>query len=70
MQALLDAGISTRRGVMCSHREPAYAHIVQSRPLLRSINAQDGCVLLPLHASMTSADVLSVAHALGEACLQ
>ncbi|MBX6311485.1 MAG: DegT/DnrJ/EryC1/StrS family aminotransferase [Isosphaeraceae bacterium] len=25
MQAMLDAGISTRRGVMCAHREPAYA---------------------------------------------
>lgn len=25
MQALLDAGISSRRGVMCAHREPAYA---------------------------------------------
>lgn len=25
MQAMLDAGISTRRAVMCTHREPAYA---------------------------------------------
>ena len=25
MQAMLDAGVSTRRGIMCSHREPAYA---------------------------------------------
>jgi dTDP-4-amino-4,6-dideoxygalactose transaminase len=25
MQAMLDAGVSTRRGVMCAHREPAYA---------------------------------------------
>ena len=24
MQAMLDAGISTRRGIMCSHREEAY----------------------------------------------
>jgi dTDP-4-amino-4,6-dideoxygalactose transaminase len=24
MQAMLDAGVSTRRGVMCAHREPAY----------------------------------------------
>jgi len=70
MQRLLDVGISTRRGIMCAHREPAYAHMVQSGPLQHSINAQDGCVPLPLYASMTSADVLSVAHALGEACLQ
>lgn len=25
MQELLDAGISTRRGIMCAHREPAYS---------------------------------------------
>ncbi|MGE0040294.1 MAG: DegT/DnrJ/EryC1/StrS family aminotransferase [Vicinamibacterales bacterium] len=25
MQHMLDAGVSTRRGVMCAHREPAYA---------------------------------------------
>ena len=25
MQAMLDAGISTRRGIMCTHREPAYS---------------------------------------------
>ena len=24
MQAMLDAGVSTRRGIMCAHREPAY----------------------------------------------
>jgi dTDP-4-amino-4,6-dideoxygalactose transaminase len=24
MQALLDRGIATRRGIMCAHREPAY----------------------------------------------
>jgi dTDP-4-amino-4,6-dideoxygalactose transaminase len=24
MQAMLDAGIGTRRGIMCAHREPAY----------------------------------------------
>ncbi|MGL5831844.1 MAG: DegT/DnrJ/EryC1/StrS family aminotransferase, partial [Waterburya sp.] len=24
MQGMLDAGISTRRGIMCAHREPAY----------------------------------------------
>lgn len=27
MQSMLDAGISTRRGVMCTHREPAYADV-------------------------------------------
>jgi hypothetical protein len=32
MQAMLDSGISTRRGIMCSHREPAYAELAL-RPL-------------------------------------
>ena len=25
MQAMLDAGIATRRGIMCAHREAGYA---------------------------------------------
>ena len=51
MQALLDGGIATRRGIMCAHREPAYHH--QSwrsvGPLSASERAQDECILLPLY---------------------
>jgi dTDP-4-amino-4,6-dideoxygalactose transaminase len=51
MQALLDRGIATRRGIMCAHREPAY----QKQPwraagaLSASERAQDECILLPLY---------------------
>jgi dTDP-4-amino-4,6-dideoxygalactose transaminase len=55
MQALLDGGIATRRGIMCAHREPAY-HIQPWRsanPLVASERAQDECILLPLHQQLT-----------------
>ena len=53
MQAMLDAGVSTRRGIMCSHREPAYRDVAPRRPLPESERAQDSCILLPLYPQMT-----------------
>jgi dTDP-4-amino-4,6-dideoxygalactose transaminase len=57
MQALLDAGISTRRGVMCAHREPAYSgtpwRVAPGQTLGRSEDAQDRTVLLPLYHDLT-----------------
>jgi dTDP-4-amino-4,6-dideoxygalactose transaminase len=67
MQSLLDLGISTRRGVMCSHREPAYVDFAH-RPLPRSEEAQDRCVLLPLFASITTDQLFEAAQALQEVC--
>ncbi len=54
MQALLDAGISTRRGVMCTHRELAYAGAELRHGLQESERAQDQCVLIPLFPGMTA----------------
>jgi perosamine synthetase len=54
MQAMLDAGISTRRGIMCSHREEAYSDLPLRHPLPESERAQDECVLLPLYADMSA----------------
>lgn len=68
MQALLDAGISTRRGIMCSHREPACADIPLPHPLPRSEQAQDRCVLLPIYPGMSEDDQHRVATALRNAC--
>ena len=55
MQALLDQGIATRRGIMCAHREPAYS--VQpwraSGTLEQSERAQEKCILLPLFHTLT-----------------
>jgi dTDP-4-amino-4,6-dideoxygalactose transaminase len=55
MQALLDDGIATRRGIMCSHREPAYAKDSWRAlgPLSESERAQDHCILLPLYHQLT-----------------
>ncbi|MEX1232333.1 MAG: DegT/DnrJ/EryC1/StrS family aminotransferase [Planctomycetaceae bacterium] len=53
MQKLLDAGISTRRGIMLSHREPQYAHQPLRQPLAHSEWASENSLLLPLYPSMT-----------------
>ncbi|WP_232540327.1 DegT/DnrJ/EryC1/StrS family aminotransferase [Azohydromonas aeria] len=68
MQALLDAGIGSRRGIMCTHREPAYAAMPPRHPLPHSEAAQDECILLPLFPQMTPAQQQQVADALRQAC--
>jgi perosamine synthetase len=69
MQSMLDAGVSTRRGIMCSHREPAYEHAPLRHALAQSELAQDRCVLLPLFPGMNTEQEQVVA-ALYEACLR
>lgn len=69
MQALLDAGVSTRRGIMCIHREAAYAGLPLRYPLPHSESAQDRCILLPLFPQMTEAEQDRVVDALEAACL-
>ena len=68
MQAMLDAGISTRRGIMCSHREPAYRDRALRYDLKHSEQAQDRRVLLPLYPQMTREEQERVTSALREAC--
>ncbi len=73
MQALLDMGISTRRGIMNIHREDAYAdkasHRVATSHLARSVAAQEGAVILPLFAQMTEDEVSFVVEALRDLCI-
>ncbi len=69
MQSMLDQGISTRRGIMCSHREPAYAGTSVDGALEHSERAQDRCILLPLYPQMTRSDQEQVCSALKQACL-
>lgn len=83
MQRLLDRGIATRRGIMSSHREPAYASEKWScgtragdcvcprgtcERLRESERATDGCVLLPIYPQMTSEEQDFVVASLAEAC--
>ncbi|HXE51982.1 MAG TPA: DegT/DnrJ/EryC1/StrS family aminotransferase [Tepidisphaeraceae bacterium] len=53
MQALLDCGISTRRGIMNSHQEPAYSK-TGTFALPHSEAARDNVILLPLHHGLTA----------------
>jgi perosamine synthetase len=83
MQTMLDAGVATRRGVMCAHREPAYDRepwscgpIADNRDcpsgtcmrLSQSEQAQEHAIILPLFPQMTDADQDMVVVALREAC--
>jgi perosamine synthetase len=68
MQRMLDLGVSTRRGIMCVHREPAGKGARIPRSLHRSEEAQDRCILIPLYPQMTVPEQDRVAEALEEAC--
>jgi dTDP-4-amino-4,6-dideoxygalactose transaminase len=83
MQALLDAGIASRRGIMCAHREPAYPRDAWScgtppaacecspgtcARLRESERAQDQAIILPLFDQMTEAEQDAVVEALTHAC--
>ena len=81
MQYMLDAGVATRRAVMCAHREPAYqapgswkcwnaACEVQDGPcpsLAESERAQEHAILLPLFHQITEKEQQQVVRALGDA---
>lgn len=67
MQALLDRGISSRRGVMNIHLEQAYADPNSYRrasSLKHSVAAQTGSIILPLFTQMTVDELSSVVEAL------
>jgi dTDP-4-amino-4,6-dideoxygalactose transaminase len=68
MQVMLDAEVSTRRGIMCSHREEAYRGLPVRHALPESERAQEHCVLLPLYPGMTRVELERVAVALRQAC--
>lgn len=82
MQQMLDEGIATRRGIMCTHLEPAYSApgtwrcsqkgcVTQAKcPNLReSERAQEQGVILPLFAQMTEEQQDRVASSLRQACM-
>ncbi|MEA5566112.1 DegT/DnrJ/EryC1/StrS family aminotransferase [Anabaena sp. UHCC 0399] len=83
MQTMLDAGISTRRGIMCAHREVAYQHETwlcgkkQEKchcekgtcdRLFESEQAQDRTIVLPLFHHMTQQEQDYVVKTLKIAC--
>jgi perosamine synthetase len=83
MQAMLDAGIAARRGIMCAHRELAYrdedwscgtmqeqcgCSAGQCDRLVNSEKAQDQSIILPLFQQMTKAEQDHVVNTLQAAC--
>ena len=82
MQEMLDRGISTRRGVMCAHREPAYPRDTWScglsvddcscvpftcDRLRESEIAQDHCQIIPLFNGLTKDEQQRVMNTLRSA---
>jgi len=70
MQSMLDRGIATRRGIMCSHREQVYASAAARGSLRHSEEARDRCVILPLYIQMAQADIRRVTDAFRQAVQQ
>jgi perosamine synthetase len=83
MQKMLDLGISTRRGIMCAHREAAYTPATWSCGVRRDLcgcahdtcenlqaseEAQDHAIVLPLYHNMTLEDQDLVVASLRTAC--
>ncbi|MBD2208366.1 DegT/DnrJ/EryC1/StrS family aminotransferase [Calothrix sp. FACHB-156] len=83
MQAMLDAGVSTRRGIMCAHREPAYQIEAWScgitnqscnceagscQRLIESEQAQERAIILPLFHQMTEQEQNRVVQVLQTSC--
>lgn len=64
MERMLGRGVSTRRGIMCAHREAAYSDQPPRCPLPHSEAAQDRCVLIPLYPQMTDLEQEKVVEAL------
>lgn len=67
MQWMLDAGVATRRGIMCAHLEAAHSNSVPRMSLVESERARDECVLLPLYPQMDAGDQGQVVNALRSA---
>lgn len=67
MQAMLDRGVATRRGIMNMHQEAAQADLQLRFRLPHSEAARDRSILLPLYAQMTAEEQDRVLSVLTEA---
>ncbi|NTW02225.1 MAG: DegT/DnrJ/EryC1/StrS family aminotransferase [Oscillochloris sp.] len=67
MQAMLDRGVATRRGIMCAHREVPYQR-EGGYDLPESERAQDRNIILPLYPQMTDEEQDYVCENLKEVC--
>ncbi len=60
MKKLWEKGISTRRGIMTAHREPAYRNLFGNISLPVSEDVSDRSLLLPLYVPMTEDEISRV----------
>lgn len=70
MQRMLDQGIASRRGIMCSHREEAYQEKgswIAGSDLKQSELAQEQCILIPLYPAMSFSEQDRVVEVLSAA---
>ncbi len=63
MQQLLDMGIASRRGIMTTHRQTAYANECNGLHLPNSEDLCDRSILIPLYIPMQQADIDKVISA-------
>lgn len=62
MAKLLEMGISTRRGVMTSHREPAYKKESVDVKLPVSEDVADNSIIIPLYVPMKDEEIIYVCN--------
>jgi len=70
MQAMLARGVSTRRGIMNAHAEPAYdapGSFRMGSSLQHGVAAQRNAIILPLYAQMSDAELAFVVETLADA---
>jgi perosamine synthetase len=66
-QALLDAGVAAKRGVMTSHREYSYTEMYGDQSFPITEKASDCSLLLPIFPQMTEAEQDYIVATLGKA---
>ncbi|MBG6056113.1 dTDP-4-amino-4,6-dideoxygalactose transaminase [Salinibacterium sp. CAN_S4] len=68
IEALAEADVSARRGIMAAHRQPAYEHRdTGSVPLPITEHLSDNTLILPVYHQLTEAELAQVIDALAEA---
>jgi dTDP-4-amino-4,6-dideoxygalactose transaminase len=68
MQYMLNHGVSTRRGIMCSHMEAEHNKYLNKSILFNSEYAQDHSIILPLFPQMTEQEQNYVCDIINMAC--
>ena len=57
MEKLLELGISSRRGIMTSHRETAYKEVSKDVHLPISEDLCDNSIIIPLYIPMPDSEI-------------